>query len=191
MSLITSKGRHAYSVTDVLRVATQEDARTMVAIAVNRMLADEPSRSPDEAEAEVRTSIAYHAGRLSNEERAHVERVFECAHPIFGAIATNAPPTAEQALAMGMALGARERLSNDEFAALSYTMARVDLKRWHLMDRTGIHVRALGLHGESSVYDLAYLTRDSVLGWLRTRSPHEIERLVLMLLDHIPIEEPA
>lgn len=55
-----------------------------------------------------KTNLGYFAGYYSHEDRARVERLFECAHPIFGAIAENGEPTAEQAFAMGAALAGTE-----------------------------------------------------------------------------------
>lgn len=41
------------------------------------------------------------------ETRARVERLFRCAHPIFGAIAEVGPPPAEEAFRKGLELGER------------------------------------------------------------------------------------
>lgn len=48
-----------------------------------------------------RQNLGYYAGYYNNETRERVERLFGCAHPIFGAIAEDGPPTAEEALAAG------------------------------------------------------------------------------------------
>jgi hypothetical protein len=56
-----------------------------------------------------RTNLGYFAGYYDHETRARVEKLFRCAHPIFGAIAVNGPPSAETALAMGYMAGARNR----------------------------------------------------------------------------------
>lgn len=57
----------------------------------------------DRAEAEKieRGNLGYFARYCSDETRARVERLFLCSHPIFGAIAVNGAPTAEQALRAG------------------------------------------------------------------------------------------
>lgn len=49
-----------------------------------------------------RRNLGYYAGYYSHETRARVERLFRCAHPVFGAIAEKGPPTAEQAFQMGL-----------------------------------------------------------------------------------------
>jgi hypothetical protein len=51
-----------------------------------------------------RISLSFYAGYYDAETRARVERLFRCAHTIFGAIAEKGPPTAEEAFALGEAL---------------------------------------------------------------------------------------
>ena len=63
----------------------------------------------DAAEAIERSNLGYYAGYYDHETRARVERLFRCAHPIFGAIAEQGPPTAEAAFAAGMRLGEHAR----------------------------------------------------------------------------------
>ena len=60
-----------------------------------------------EAERIERINLGYYAGYCSNETRERVERLFRCAHPVFGKIAENGAPTAEGALEAGkrMAIG--------------------------------------------------------------------------------------
>jgi len=65
--------------------------------------------SREEAEQIERSNLGYWAGYYSNETRARVERLFRCEHPYFGSIAKNGPPSPEQALAIGVALGERAR----------------------------------------------------------------------------------
>lgn len=63
-------------------------------------------RPTDRGEAEriERNNLGYFAGYFDNETRERVERLFRCAHPIFGAIAEKGSPTAEEAFEMGRAL---------------------------------------------------------------------------------------
>lgn len=70
---------------------------------MQRMLAAE-GKPADRAEAErvERTNLGYWAGYYDDETRARVERLFRCAHPVFGAIAENGPPTPEQAFRAGV-----------------------------------------------------------------------------------------
>lgn len=62
-----------------------------------------------EAEKIERANLGYFAGYYDNETRARVERLFHCAHPIFGAIAENGPPTADQALQAGLDVAGKAR----------------------------------------------------------------------------------
>mgnify|MGYP001593748755 CR=1 FL=1 len=59
-------------------------------------------KSRTEAESIERVNLGYYAGYYDNETRARVERLFRCAHPIFGAIAEKGPPTPEEAFEMGL-----------------------------------------------------------------------------------------
>jgi hypothetical protein len=52
-----------------------------------------------------RENLAYYAGLCSNETRERVERLFKCAHPVFGSIAINGPPAPEEAESMGRLAG--------------------------------------------------------------------------------------
>lgn len=57
----------------------------------------------DRAEAEhiERSNLGYYAGYYDNETRHRVERLFRCAHPVFGRIAAVGAPTTEEALQAG------------------------------------------------------------------------------------------
>jgi len=63
----------------------------------------------ERAEEVERQNLGYFAGYYDDETRARVERLFLCEHPVFGAIAENGPPTAEEALRAGLELGARTK----------------------------------------------------------------------------------
>ena len=67
------------------------------------------STTRQQAELIERSNLAYWAGYYGNDTRMRVERLFRCAHPIFGAIAKLGPPTAEQALALGHIMAAGEQ----------------------------------------------------------------------------------
>lgn len=64
-----------------------------------------------QAETIERANLGYFAGYYDHQTRARVERLFRCAHPIFGAIEQDGPPSAEQALLAGLRAGidSRER----------------------------------------------------------------------------------
>jgi len=59
----------------------------------------------DEAVSIEKANLGYWAGYYDNETRARVERLFRCAHPIFGAIAERGPPSPAECLAAGLARG--------------------------------------------------------------------------------------
>lgn len=60
-----------------------------------------------QAEYVERANLGYFAGYGSHETRARVERLFRCSHPVFGPIAANGPPTAEEALRKGIEMAKR------------------------------------------------------------------------------------
>jgi hypothetical protein len=57
----------------------------------------------EEATSIIKENLGYYAGYYNNETRARVERLFKCAHPVFGAISKGAP-TMEEAFAAGQVL---------------------------------------------------------------------------------------
>lgn len=61
--------------------------------------------SREEAERIERINLGYWAGYYDSETRARVERLFRCAHPVFGSIAENGQPTSEALLLIGMMRG--------------------------------------------------------------------------------------
>ena len=56
-----------------------------------------------------KANLGYFAGYCDDETRERVERLFNCAHPIFGSIAERGAPTAEEAFAAGVAAGAKRQ----------------------------------------------------------------------------------
>lgn len=65
----------------------------------------------DRAEAEKieRSNLGYYAGYYGEETRERVERLFSCAHPIFGSIKANGAPTPEAAFEAGQRMGEAAR----------------------------------------------------------------------------------
>lgn len=68
-----------------------------------QLVARHVDRTRQQAERIERHNLAYYAGYCSHEIRERVERLFFCKHPVFGSIAENGPPTAEEAFAAGIA----------------------------------------------------------------------------------------
>lgn len=66
-------------------------------------------KSREEAESIERQNLGYYAGYCDNETRQRVERLFRCAHPIFGAIAKVGAPTPAEAMLEGMQRGLNAR----------------------------------------------------------------------------------
>ena len=61
-------------------------------------------RTREEAESIERENLAYYAGYWNHETRLRVERLFRCAHPVFGK-ASDGSPSAEEAFEMGLKHG--------------------------------------------------------------------------------------
>jgi len=66
-------------------------------------------QSREDAEKIERDNLGYFAGYYDHATRERVERLFKCAHPIFGAIAEKGPPSAEEALQKGIERGQAAR----------------------------------------------------------------------------------
>ena len=61
------------------------------------------------AESIERGNLGYFAGYCNDEIRERVERLFRCAHPIFGSIVERGVPSPEAAFEAGRALGVASR----------------------------------------------------------------------------------
>lgn len=59
-----------------------------------------------------RDNLGYYAGYYDGETRRRVEALFDCEHPVFGSIAENGTPTAEEAFRLGMEMA--EKWKNKE-----------------------------------------------------------------------------
>ena len=66
---------------------------------------EETAYSLEDAERIVRHNLGYYAGYYDNETRERVERLFQCEHPIFGAIKEKGAPTAREAFEAGIKMG--------------------------------------------------------------------------------------
>jgi len=92
-----------------MEIKTEEEAKEYFEALVERCMRGGKSR--EESEKITRNNLGYYAGYYDNATRARVERLFSCAHPVFGAIAEVGAPTMEEAFEMGMKMG--ERLRNE------------------------------------------------------------------------------
>lgn len=176
---------------DLLRkamgVLTQGEANAVLSLYVDRLLADQPSLEPRTAEYNARQNIAFFAGKQSPEDRDRVERLFGTAHPIYGAVRYNGPPTPEQVAKLGVEYGLamrdKGRTGKDPREKVA-ELARVDCRREH---RTcGIVTRAIGLDGRYDSFDIASLTMDSLLHFIRSRGGRNFfaEAIVLHVLGY-------
>jgi hypothetical protein len=89
-----------------MEMTAQEEADAYFEECVQHTMGFDKSR--EEAERIERESLGYYAGYYDAETRERVERLFKCAHPIFGSIAVKGYPTAEEALNLGRALAHKE-----------------------------------------------------------------------------------
>jgi hypothetical protein len=90
----------------IVVLGTRADARRLRnRCDAGRRSGGDPSASPAarraEAERIERANLGYYAGYYSTATRERVERLFSCAHPIFGAIASAGAPTPAEALLSG------------------------------------------------------------------------------------------
>lgn len=94
-----------------MKIIDQADADAYFELCVAHTMSF--GRSHEEAEKIERSNLGYFAGYRSDETRRRVERLFKCAHPVFGAIDKVGRPTQEEVLEEGMRRGreARERHS--------------------------------------------------------------------------------
>jgi hypothetical protein len=60
-----------------------------------------------EAEALERQNLGYYAGYYDSETRHRVEKLYRCAHPVFGSISAVGAPTPEEALQAGKDMAKR------------------------------------------------------------------------------------
>lgn len=69
--------------------------------------------------------------------------------------------------------------------------ARIDPARDEYDSATGIYVRAMNAAGKWESVDMARLDRESLIQWMRSRGGDNklAESLVLLLLDHEPLNE--
>lgn len=87
-----------------MRIKEEDSARIVLAALVKAYMS-QTGCGREEAEAIQRSNLGYFAGYYDHATRARVERLFQCEHPVFGAIAVKGAPTAEEAFELGRRLG--------------------------------------------------------------------------------------
>jgi len=90
-----------------MELETREEADAYFEKLVERCIRGGKTR--EEAEKIERSNLGYFAGYYSHETRQRVERLFSCAHPVFGSIDDNGPPTATEAFRAGLERGEKLR----------------------------------------------------------------------------------
>lgn len=90
-----------------MEITDQAEADAYFELCVEHCM--EHGASREHAERIERANLGYYAGYYSPEVRARVERLFNCAHPIFGRIAERGSPSADEALQAGINLGRKLR----------------------------------------------------------------------------------
>jgi len=84
-----------------MKIRDPEEAKDYFKALVDYQLAFGVSQ--EKAEQIQRANLGYYAGYYDKETRLRVEKLFNCAHPVFGS-ATNGVPTAKEALEAGKSL---------------------------------------------------------------------------------------
>jgi hypothetical protein len=78
-----------------MEITDQQEANEYFGALVERCMRFGKTRT--EAESIERQNLSYYAGYYDSATRERVEKLFLCAHPIFGSIAEDGAPTPEQA----------------------------------------------------------------------------------------------
>ena len=84
-----------------MQVTTQVEADRYFAELISEARKENGARSVEEIISTLRSNLGYYAGYYDEDTRRRVERLFHCAHPIFGAIETTPPPIPEEAFELG------------------------------------------------------------------------------------------
>jgi len=99
-----------------MKMTDQAEADVYFARLVEHHVMVDPKLTREEAESIQRQNLGYYAGYYDVETRERVERLFVCAHPVFGPIATRGQPTAEEAFRLGQVFGGAMKPSKSKQA---------------------------------------------------------------------------
>jgi hypothetical protein len=69
---------------------------------IQKELVASPRNDTMTAEQIANANIGYYAGYGSNDDRARIEELFECSHPVFGSVTKNGIPSGKEALKCGL-----------------------------------------------------------------------------------------
>jgi hypothetical protein len=87
-----------------MEIKEQEDANQYLkdyVVFIQKALDKEPREDEMTAEQIAKVNLGYYAGYYDSITRATVENLFMCSHPVFGSIAKEGSPTAEEAFELG------------------------------------------------------------------------------------------
>jgi hypothetical protein len=101
-----------------MKITDPEDAKQYLEAMVDHCQKIAPEKTREECLAIQKANLGYFAGYYTDDTRERVERLFDCAHPVFGKI-TEHKVTDAEAFAMGVKMGEearrkRERKKLDE-----------------------------------------------------------------------------
>lgn len=96
MERITIRDKYGYA----MEITDQAEADRYFEQCVQHSMSFGSSR--EEAVRVERENLGYYAGYYSSETRARVEKLFRCAHPVFGAIAEKGSPSPSDAFGAGV-----------------------------------------------------------------------------------------
>ncbi len=85
----------------IFKITEPEDAIQYKEAYIQYLMKYPECGSREEATRVANSNIGYYAGYGSNEDRARIESLFLCSHPIFGSIKENGVPTTEEAITAG------------------------------------------------------------------------------------------
>lgn len=86
-----------------MEIVDQQEADEYFDICVQHTMSSGKTR--EEARQIEKSNLGYYAGYYDMETRRRVERLFRCAHPVFGSIEENGEPTPGEVFAAGLRMG--------------------------------------------------------------------------------------
>jgi hypothetical protein len=89
-----------------MKVRSKRQADSQFAMLMQRQI--NRGVPPEIAAKFLRTNLAYYAAYGDHERRERIERLYECEHPVFGAIAVNGAPSTQEAFDLGLNRAARK-----------------------------------------------------------------------------------
>lgn len=95
-----------------MEIIDPEDAKQYKAAYVDFIKKNlKPEDNPTGASAEeiANKNLGYWAGYYGNDVRERVEKLFNCAHPVFGSIAEKGVPTSQEAFLMGQKIASKKK----------------------------------------------------------------------------------